>query len=146
MRTKAKLRQAATDHMTILEQTPERVKKYFGDPIVSFPALKIRLCCDTVSSSNTGPTSTAPNHGKARPAFSCTSAQGRWPCSHGVPRPVSQRHINHASALSPASLNYRPWGWSQSLNFGPRAGLLDEAKCKLERTFGTTSRKVSLIG
>jgi hypothetical protein len=28
VRTKAKLRQAATNHMTMLEQTPQRVKKY----------------------------------------------------------------------------------------------------------------------
>jgi hypothetical protein len=38
VRTKAKLRQAATDHMSMLEQTPERVKKYFGDPKVAYAA------------------------------------------------------------------------------------------------------------
>ena len=38
MRTKAKLRAAAVDHMTMLEQTPERVKKYFGDPKVAYAA------------------------------------------------------------------------------------------------------------
>ena len=36
VRTKAKLRQAAPEHMTMLEQTPERVKKYFGDPKVAY--------------------------------------------------------------------------------------------------------------
>ena len=38
VRTKAKLRAAATEHMTMLEQTPERVKKYFGDPKVAYAA------------------------------------------------------------------------------------------------------------
>ncbi len=38
MRTKAKWRAAAVDHMTMLEQTPERVKKYFGDPKVAYAA------------------------------------------------------------------------------------------------------------
>ncbi len=34
----AKLRAAATEHMTMLEQTPQRVKKYFGDPKVAYAA------------------------------------------------------------------------------------------------------------
>ena len=38
VRTKAKLRAAAIEHMTMLEQTPERVKKYFGDPRVAYAA------------------------------------------------------------------------------------------------------------
>jgi pimeloyl-ACP methyl ester carboxylesterase len=44
------------------------------------------------------------------------------------------------------SLNYKPWGWEQGFNFGPRAGVLDEAKSNLERTFDSTGQKVSLIG
>lgn len=36
VRTKAKLRQAATEHMTMLEQTPARVKKCFGDQKVAY--------------------------------------------------------------------------------------------------------------
>lgn len=44
------------------------------------------------------------------------------------------------------SLNYQPWGWEQGFNFGPRAGVLDEARDKLVRTFEATGRKVSLIG
>ena len=44
------------------------------------------------------------------------------------------------------SLGYKPWGWEQGFNFGPRAGVLDEAKDKLVRTFHDTGRKVSLIG
>lgn len=36
VRTKAKLRQAATEHMRMLGQTPARVKKYFGDPKVAY--------------------------------------------------------------------------------------------------------------
>ena len=44
------------------------------------------------------------------------------------------------------SLHYSPWGWEQGFNFGPRAGVLDEAKSKLVRTFKSTGRKVSLIG
>ena len=44
------------------------------------------------------------------------------------------------------SLGYKPWGWEQGFNFGPRAGVLDEAKDHLARTFDSTGRKVSLIG
>lgn len=44
------------------------------------------------------------------------------------------------------SLGYKPWGWEQGFNFGPRAGVLDEAKEHLARTFASTGRKVSLIG
>ncbi len=33
-----KLRAAATEHMTRLENTPERVKKYFGDKHVAYAA------------------------------------------------------------------------------------------------------------
>lgn len=44
------------------------------------------------------------------------------------------------------SLGYKPWGWSQGFNFGPRAGVLDEAKSNLQNTFESTGRKVSLIG
>ncbi len=44
------------------------------------------------------------------------------------------------------SLNYKPWGWEQGFNFGPRAGVLDEAKNSLIRTFESSGRKVSLIG
>ncbi len=44
------------------------------------------------------------------------------------------------------SLNYKPWGWEQGFNFGPRAGVIDEAKSNLERTFKSTGCKVSLIG
>ena len=38
VRTKAKLRQAATAHMTMLEQTPERVMAYFQDRRVKYAA------------------------------------------------------------------------------------------------------------
>ena len=38
VRTKAKLRVAATDHMTMLEQNSERVRRYFGDPKVAYAA------------------------------------------------------------------------------------------------------------
>ena len=44
------------------------------------------------------------------------------------------------------SLHYSPWGWEQGFNFGPRAGVLDEARSKLTHTFERTGRKVSLIG
>jgi hypothetical protein len=44
------------------------------------------------------------------------------------------------------SLNYKPWGWEQGFNFGPRAGVMDEAKSNLQTTFEATGRKVSLIG
>jgi len=37
-RTKDKLKAAATAHMQVLEQTPERVKKYFQDPRVKYAA------------------------------------------------------------------------------------------------------------
>lgn len=38
MRTKAKLKSAATEHMHTLEQSPERVRKYFQDPRVKYAA------------------------------------------------------------------------------------------------------------
>ena len=44
------------------------------------------------------------------------------------------------------SLGYKPWGWEQGFNFGPRAGVLDEAKSNLQNTFESTGQKVSLIG
>ncbi len=44
------------------------------------------------------------------------------------------------------SLGYNAGGWEQGFNFGPRAGVLDEAKSKLERTFKATGHKVSLVG
>ena len=37
-RTKAKLKAATTEHMQTLEQSPERVKKYFQDPRVKYAA------------------------------------------------------------------------------------------------------------
>jgi hypothetical protein len=37
-RTKAKLKAAATDHMTMLEHTPQRVANYFHDPKVAYAA------------------------------------------------------------------------------------------------------------
>ena len=37
-RTKAKLKTAATEHMTQLEQSPERVKRFFQDPRVRYAA------------------------------------------------------------------------------------------------------------
>jgi hypothetical protein len=38
VRTQAKLRQAATAHVTMLEQTPERVIGYFQDRHVKYAA------------------------------------------------------------------------------------------------------------
>ncbi|RFC30764.1 MAG: DDE superfamily endonuclease [Candidatus Nitrotoga sp. MKT] len=38
VRTKAKLRAAATDHMTMLEQNPKRIRCYFGDQKVVYAA------------------------------------------------------------------------------------------------------------
>lgn len=38
VRTKAKLHAAATEHMTMLQNTPERVRKYFGDAKVAYAA------------------------------------------------------------------------------------------------------------
>jgi transposase len=38
VRTKAKLSAAATDHMTMLKQNPERIRCYFGDPKVAYAA------------------------------------------------------------------------------------------------------------
>ena len=37
-RTKTKLKAAATEHMTMLEKTPERVMRYFKDPKVAYAA------------------------------------------------------------------------------------------------------------
>ncbi len=44
------------------------------------------------------------------------------------------------------TLGYKPWGWEQGFNFGPRAGVMDEAQASLQRTFESTGNKVSLIG
>jgi hypothetical protein len=38
VRTKAKLREAANEHMTMLEQNPERVMSYFQDRRVRYAA------------------------------------------------------------------------------------------------------------
>ena len=38
VRTKAKLREAANDHMLLLDQSPERVRSYFQDPVVKYAA------------------------------------------------------------------------------------------------------------
>ena len=44
------------------------------------------------------------------------------------------------------SLGYSAWGWEQGFNFGPRAGVLDQAQASLVRTFENTGQPVSLIG
>ena len=44
------------------------------------------------------------------------------------------------------TLHYKAFGWEQGFNFGPRAGVLNEAKNNLVRIFKSTGRKVSLIG
>ena len=38
VRTKAKLREAANEHMAMLEKSPERVKSFFQDPRVKYAA------------------------------------------------------------------------------------------------------------
>jgi pimeloyl-ACP methyl ester carboxylesterase len=43
-------------------------------------------------------------------------------------------------------LDYDARGWSQGFNFGPRAGVLDNAKRALAQACKTSGRKVSLIG
>jgi len=37
-RTKAKLKAAAVDHVTMLEASPDRVKRFFKDPKVAYAA------------------------------------------------------------------------------------------------------------
>jgi hypothetical protein len=37
-RTKDKLRNAATDHMTTIEKNPDRIKAFFKDPIIKYAA------------------------------------------------------------------------------------------------------------
>ena len=44
------------------------------------------------------------------------------------------------------SLGYRTEGWSQGFNFGPRAGVLENAKRGLQTAFEQSKRKVTLIG
>ncbi len=44
------------------------------------------------------------------------------------------------------SLGYQTQGWSQGINFGPRAGVLAGAKDLLARAYEKSGRKVSLIG
>ena len=43
-------------------------------------------------------------------------------------------------------LNHSACGWDQGFNFGPRPGVLDEARDQLVRTFESTGRKISLLG
>lgn len=43
-------------------------------------------------------------------------------------------------------LNHSASGWDQGFNFGPRPGVMNEARDQLVRTFENTGRKVSLIG
>ncbi len=44
------------------------------------------------------------------------------------------------------SLGYQTQGWSQGINFGPRAGVLTSAKDLLTEAFAKSGRKVSVIG
>ncbi len=44
------------------------------------------------------------------------------------------------------SLGYETSGWEQGFNFGPRVGVLDEARAQVTRAFEDSGRKVSLIG
>jgi len=43
-------------------------------------------------------------------------------------------------------LNHSACGWDQGFNFGPRPGVLDDARDQLVRTFESTGRKISLLG
>jgi pimeloyl-ACP methyl ester carboxylesterase len=43
-------------------------------------------------------------------------------------------------------LGYAASGWNQSRNFGPRAGVLQEARRQVQATFAESGNKVSLIG
>jgi pimeloyl-ACP methyl ester carboxylesterase len=45
-----------------------------------------------------------------------------------------------------ASLGYTVRGWEQGFNLGPRAGVLEQAKARLEQTFASSGRKVTLVG
>jgi pimeloyl-ACP methyl ester carboxylesterase len=44
------------------------------------------------------------------------------------------------------SLGYETSGWEQGFNFGPRAGVIAEARALVTRAFESSGRKVSLIG
>jgi pimeloyl-ACP methyl ester carboxylesterase len=44
------------------------------------------------------------------------------------------------------SLGYETQGWSQGINYGPRAGVLTNNKAQLKDAFAKSGRKVSLIG
>ena len=45
-----------------------------------------------------------------------------------------------------SSLGYEAHGWEQGLNFGPKAGVLENARKQVRALFESTGRKVSLIG
>lgn len=45
-----------------------------------------------------------------------------------------------------STLGYNVSGWNQGYNFGPRAGVLNEAKRQIQETFKATGEKISLIG
>ena len=44
------------------------------------------------------------------------------------------------------SLNHAPVGWDQGFNFGPRPGVLEAAREQVERLFGQSGKKLSLVG
>lgn len=44
------------------------------------------------------------------------------------------------------SLGHTALGWEQGFNFGPRPGVMDEAKSQIVREFERTKKKVSLVG
>lgn len=44
------------------------------------------------------------------------------------------------------SLGYKTSGWEQGFNFGPRVGVIDEARAQVSRAFESSGQKVSLIG
>ncbi|MDB5932325.1 MAG: hypothetical protein JWR60_4032 [Polaromonas sp.] len=44
------------------------------------------------------------------------------------------------------SLGHSASGWDQGFNFGPRPGVLDEAKRQMIQSFERTGRKISLVG
>lgn len=80
-----------------------------------------------------------------------------WPLLNRAPRgdnhPVVVFPGLSANDLSTAPLRrylqllkHSACGWDQGFNFGPRPGVLDEAKDQLVRTCESTGRKVSLIG
>ncbi|MES2632797.1 MAG: alpha/beta hydrolase [Pseudomonadota bacterium] len=113
-------------------------------------------------------TRTHPNENLRAPSLALLAMEFRAPLEFGAVLPAwpalsrAPRGDGHAVLVFPGlsasdattiplrtylgSLGYKTEGWAQGFNFGPRAGVLEQAKRSLTEAFNISGRKVSLIG